>query len=92
MVLLDLRSLDGFTDYFVIATSGGERQLRALVEAVDSAADAQRLHPRWEGRNEDGWRLADLGDVVVHLFTGEQRARYDLEGLWLRAQEVVHIQ
>jgi len=92
VVLLDLRTLGRFTDYFVIASSGGERQLRALVEAVDAAVGPHGLHPRWEGRNEDGWRLADLGGTVVHLFTVEQRARYDLEGLWLRAREIVRIQ
>jgi ribosome-associated protein len=92
VVLLDLRDLGSFADYFVIATSSSERQMRALVEAVDSAADGHRTHPRWEGRNEDGWRLADLSDVIVHLFSIEQRARYDLDGLWQRAQEVVHIQ
>lgn len=92
VVLLDLRELGRFTDYFVIASSGSERQLRALIEAVDAAADPHGLHPRWEGRNEDGWRLTDLGGILVHLFTAEQRARYDLEGLWLRAREVVRIQ
>ena len=90
VVLLDLGEYGGFADWFVIATSGSDRQMRALVEAVDAAAPGR--HPRWEGRTEDGWRLADLGDVVVHLFTIEQRARYDLEGLWRRAREVVHIQ
>ena len=58
----------------------------------DTAADAHTTHPRWEGRHEDGWLLADLGDVIVHLLSMEDRARYDLEGLWQRAQEVVHIQ
>ena len=93
VVLLDLSSLSTFTDYFVIATSESERQMRALVQAVDEAADAHEgPHPRWEGRDEDGWRLADLGDTIVHLFSVEQRAYYNLEGLWQRAQEVVHIQ
>ena len=92
VVLLDVQEYAGFADYFVIATSGSDRQMRALVEAVDTAADGYERHPRWEGRHEDGWMLADLGDVIVHLLTMEERARYDLEGLWQRAQEVVHIQ
>ena len=92
-MLLDLSSLATFTDYFVIATAESERQMRALVRTVDEATDAESApQPRWEGRNEDGWRLADIGDTVVHLFSVEQRAYYDLEGLWQRAQEVVHIQ
>ncbi len=93
VVLLDLSSLAAFTDYFVIATADSVRQLRALVQAVDEVADAESgPRPRWEGRDEDGWRLADIGDTVVHLFSVEMRAYYDLEGLWQRAQEVVHIQ
>lgn len=93
VVLLDLGSLTAFTDYFVVATAGSERQMRALIEAVDAVAGAHRgPRPRWEGRNEDGWRLADLGGAVVHVFSAEQRAYYDLEGLWRRAREVVHIQ
>lgn len=92
VVLLDVQEYSGFADYFVVATSGSDRQMRALVEAVDTAADGYDKHPRWEGKHDEGWLLADLGDVIVHLLSMEQRARYDLEGLWQRAQEVVHIQ
>ena len=97
VVLLDLQGLSTFTDYFVIASADSERQLRALVEAVDEISASHEgsrrsNRSRWEGRNEDGWRLADLGDTVVHLFSVEQRAYYNLEGLWRRAREVVHIQ
>lgn len=92
VVLLDVSEYAGFADYFVIATSGSDRQMRALVQAVDDAADTHEAHPRWEGRHDEGWLLADLGDVIVHLLSVEERARYDLEGLWRRAQEVVHIQ
>ena len=97
VVLLDLAGLSTFADYFVIASADSERQMRALADAVDEIAStregARRANrPLWEGRNEDGWRLADLGDTVVHIFSVEQRAYYNLEGLWQRAREVVHIQ
>ena len=92
VVLLDLTSLSAFTDYFVIATAGNERQLRALIETVDEAARAAGVRAREEGAAEGGWVLIDLGDVVVHLFGLEQRAFYNLEGLWRRAQELVRIQ
>ena len=97
VVLLDLEGLSSFTDYFVIASADSERQMRALADAVDEIAatheGARRANrPLWEGSNEDGWRLADLGDTVVHIFSVEQRAYYNLEGLWRRAREVVHIQ
>lgn len=93
MVLLDLTSLSAFTDYFVIATAGNERQLRALIEMVEEdARTLPGIHPRQEGLPEGGWVLIDLGEVVVHLFSLEQRAYYNLEGLWQRAQELVRIQ
>lgn len=94
VVLLDLTSLAAFTDYFVIATSDNERQLRALIDTIEAAANTavpgQPIRP--EGDPEDGWVLIDLGGVIVHLFSLEQRARYNLEGLWRRAQEVVRVQ
>lgn len=97
VVLLDLANLSTFTDYFVIASADSERQMRALSDAVDEIASAHESvrranRPLWEGRTEDGWRLADLGDTVVHIFSVERRAYYNLEGLWRRAREVVHIQ
>jgi ribosome-associated protein len=94
VVMLDLTALSAFTDYFVIATADNERQLGALIEAVEHslAEVAPELNLRQEGSPEGGWVLLDLGAVIVHLFSLEQRARYDLEGLWRRAQEVVRVQ
>ena len=93
VVLLDLTSLNTFTDYFVIANSTNERQLRALAETLQIA---MREEPdaswREEGTAASGWVLVDLGGVVVHLFSEDRRAYYDLEGLWQRAQEVVRVQ
>ena len=92
--MLDLTSLSAFTDYFVIATADNDRQLNALVDYVDRACN--ELDPpnpvRREGDAEGGWVLLDLGGVIVHLFSLEQRARYNLEGLWSKAQEVVRVQ
>ncbi len=92
VVMLDLTSLSTFTDYFVIATAGNERQLSALIETLDADANAAKRPLRQEGSPDGGWVLVDLGGVVVHLFSLEKRAYYDLEGLWKRAQEVVRVQ
>ncbi|MEZ4553775.1 MAG: ribosome silencing factor [Dehalococcoidia bacterium] len=92
VVLLDLTSLSTFTDYFVIATAGNERQLNALIETLDADANADERTVKQEGQPEGGWVLVDLGMVIVHLFSLEQRAFYNLEGLWRRAQEVVRVQ
>jgi ribosome-associated protein len=90
--MLDLTSLSAFADYFVIATADNERQLNALIETLESNVGRGGATFRQEGTSEGGWVLLDLGTVVVHLFSLEQRAYYNLEGLWRRAQEVVRVQ
>jgi ribosome-associated protein len=94
VVMLDLTTLSAFTDYFVIATADNERQLRALIDAVEQtmAEVSPGVDVRQEGSPEGGWILIDLGGVIVHLFSLEQRAHYNLEGLWRRAREVVRVQ
>ncbi len=91
VVLLDLTRLNAFCDYFVIATGMSERQLRTLVDSVMRAVPGLGRAEQ-EGEPPGGWVLLDCHGVVVHLFTPECRAYYDLEGLWSRAQEVVRIQ
>jgi len=86
VVLLDIRRVASFTDYFVIATALNARHMRALMETLDrdlAAEGAHSLHV--EGEADSGWVLLDFGDVIAHLFTPEDRAYYNLEGLWGRA-------
>ena len=94
VALLDLSALSAFTDYFVIATVDNVRQMRAIIDTLhaDLGTVAPQLGAREEGTTDAGWVLFDLGEVVVHLFSLERRAYYDLEGLWTRAQQVVRIQ
>ena len=94
VLLLDLRGVSAFTDYFVIGSGTSERQIRALLDAIRETAKAQhhRRASSVEGRAEAGWVLADYGDVIVHLFSPDKRAYYDLEGLWREGKVVVRIQ
>jgi ribosome-associated protein len=93
-VLLDLTGLAIWADFFIVATVDNVRQSRAVIDALQdtvSARDGGRVHP--EGEPAGGWVLIDAGGgVIVHLFSPEMRAYYNLEGLWNRAQEVVRIQ
>jgi ribosome-associated protein len=82
-----------FTDYFVIASAVNVRQMQALLEALDEAVNRDNLGSfRREGDLDSGWVLLDLGDVIVHLFSPDQRAYYDIERLWSGGMPVVHIQ
>jgi ribosome-associated protein len=86
IVMLDIRQVAGFTDYFVIATAANVRHMRALLDAVEADLKRAGVAPhRTEGQADSGWVLMDYGDVIVHLFSPEERAFYNLEGLWGRA-------
>jgi ribosome-associated protein len=93
-VLLDLAGLSAFAEHFVVATVDNVRQARSVLDAIGELADRSGgPKPRQEGEPEGGWVLIDIGGgVIVHLFSPESRAHYNLEGLWHKAQEVVRIQ
>ena len=90
---MDISPVSTFTDMFVIATAGNPRQLGALLESLDRDLRDDGIRPsRMEGTPESGWVLVDFGDAIVHLFSRDERAYYDLEGLWSKGVSVVHIQ
>jgi len=84
IVILDVRELIVITDYFVIASGSSERQVRTLVEEMEKTIRDRldRKPVRREGEDGWGWVLLDYVDVVVHVFSEEQREYYDLERLW----------
>ena len=93
IVLLDIREVSSFTDYFVIMSAGSRRQMDALSQDMQSELKqaGASLHRR-EGGLESGWLLLDFGDVIVHLFGAEERDYYRIEGAWPEAVEVIRIQ
>lgn len=93
IVLLDIRSQSTIADYFVICSGDNERQLRAIVDHVDAQIQRQfGLNPRIEGSSDTGWIVIDYADVVVHVFSANQRDYYRLEGLWNKVPPVVVVQ
>ena len=93
--MLDIREQSSIADYFVIATVNNERQARAIEEDVlKQLRMEQNIRPRnLEGVDGQGsgWALLDYGDVIVHLFTEEERARYRLEELWGQGNVVLKV-
>lgn len=83
VVTLPLAGRTIVADWFLVATGRSKIQTRAIadgiVEAVRSAGQAVA---RTEGYSDGGWILLDLGNVVAHVFTPDQRAFYNLERLW----------
>lgn len=93
ILLLDLNGIAPFTDYFVIASGTSDRMLKALLNgATDAALSEHQIKSRVEGEAMDGWLLADFGDVVLHIFSNEQREYYQLEALWEEGKVLLHMQ
>ena len=85
VVYLDLgNSLHG-VDGFLIATGRNPTHIRHLSEIVQGAAGETYRHEE----KSDNWHLVDLGEIVVHIFSAEYRARYDLEGRWSKAKRTL---
>jgi ribosome-associated protein len=86
VVILDVHGLIVITDYFVIATGSSDRQVKTIVDEVETVLrDHDRKPVRREGETEARWVLLDYVDVVVHVFAEAERDFYDLERLWLDA-------
>ena len=83
-MILDMRPVCTFTDYFVICTGRNPRQTAAIWDEVHGKLkQEQRLIPRTvDGTQEGSWILADYLDVVLHVFTPDAREYYRLEELW----------
>jgi ribosome-associated protein len=86
VAVLDLQKLTSFTDYFVICSGESEPQIKAIYRNVEDRLSKAGMKPdHIEGRSENGWILMDYDDFVVHIFSPEKRAFYDLERLWADA-------
>lgn len=82
ITVIDLTGLVGDMDEFIIATAANERNARACADYLHEKADEQSPIIGTEGYENGKWILVDYGDIIVHLFTEEERSRYDLEKLW----------
>ena len=91
LVALDIRSIASFAEYFLICSGNSTRQVQAITDEVTErlrdGLGARPLHT--EGYDAATWVLLDYGDLIVHIFTGEARAFYQLERLWRDAERVV---
>ena len=81
--MLDVSRVSPVTDFYVIATGSSGRQMRSVANEIEEFGDGQSFKPLGRhGHDGELWILTDFVDVVVHLFSPEGRAYYDLDGLW----------
>ena len=84
VVILDMRPVCTYTDYFVVCSGGNPRQTAAIWDEVHGRLKQENgLLPRSvEGATAGTWIIADYLDVVLHVFTPDAREFYRLEELW----------
>ncbi len=81
--VIDIRNVSTIADYFIIANGSNVNQLGAMQDAVDEAMYKSGVHAKQiEGNRSSTWILMDYQDVIVHLFSKEDRLFYDLEKIW----------
>ncbi len=83
ITVIDMRDVNPFTDYFVIATARNPRHASGLAEDVIKACEeaGYTLRTR-EGSDGSTWILVDFNEIIIHIFTDEARSLYKLENLW----------
>ena len=83
IVVLDVRTISYFTNYFVLMTADSRRQIQALANNIEGSLAKTGVNPHHsEGTADSGWILIDYGDVMVHVFDHDNREFYNIENLW----------
>ena len=83
IVILDMRKVSSITDFFVIASASSTKRCQTIAETIETGlSEKKESVSKIEGHNEGLWVLIDAYDVVAHIFYGDVRRFYNLEGLW----------
>lgn len=83
IVALDVQTVSLLADYFMICTAGNARQMEAVANEIEEKVEAAGGSIKHiEGKDRAKWILMDFGDLIVHIFSEEEREFYDLEKLW----------
>ena len=89
--ILNLKNIADFTNYFLICDGNSEPQIKAIIEAIDEALSAKKVHPHHiEGGKELQWVLMDYDDFIIHIFLPKVRDYYGLEKLWGDAEKLIY--
>ena len=87
--VIDISNVSVIADYFVIASGSNTNQIQAMVDNVEEEMfKAGFDDPKVEGYNTASWILLDYEDVIVHVFSEDDRAFYNIERIWRDGNEV----
>ena len=81
--VIDIKDVSVIADYFIVASGSNQNQLQAMQDAVDEVLYKNGIHAKQiEGNRNSTWILMDYEDIIIHLFSEEDRLFYDLERIW----------
>jgi len=88
VLVLDLREIAGWTDFFVLGSSSSITHMRGLSRFVEEYLESEKISSlnRPVASDDESWLLQDMGDVVVHIMSREARNFYELEKLWYKSK------
>lgn len=83
IVVLNVKEISAFTDYFIICSGVSDRQVRSIASAIQENVKKSGILPLGvEGEAAGRWILMDYDDVIIHIFLESVRSFYDMERLW----------
>ena len=86
--VLDITAISTIADFLVIISGQSDKQNQAICDHIRRELKKFGKVQEIEGETEGKWIVMDYSDVLVHIFHEEQRKRYDLDGLWEKAEQV----
>ncbi|EGA92141.1 ribosome silencing factor [[Clostridium] symbiosum] len=90
--IIDIRDVSILADYFIIANGNNASQVQAMVDSVEEELLKEGHEYRHiEGYNTANWILMDYNDIIVHVFSREDRLFYDLERIWRDGKQIASI-
>ncbi len=89
VIVFDTQEKSPFFDYFVISSVSSNRQLQAAISHINQdLAENKFPHPVVEGRNSKAWVLVDCKDIIINIFTREEREYYNLEKMMVGVEQL----
>jgi ribosome-associated protein len=89
LVVLRVKEISDFADYFIICSGTSDRQVRSIASSIQESLKKSDILPLGiEGETAGRWVLMDYDDVIIHIFHESVRSFYELERLWSEAPQM----
>lgn len=91
IVYIDVAEKTSLCDYFIVCSGRSSTQVKSLAENLEEKLEKEygEMPRRREGVREGRWAVVDYTDVIVHIFSDEERDFYNLERLWEDGKNIV---